>query len=177
MPLNERPGSIFQLCSHGMGVLAPSKLQQCHRACFSHRTRHCCAMDDSSTSQPGCLHTYNFRIRSLRVVCSAQHTVCTKGQSAVIQPFLLPGIQQQLSQTHAHWEGQQHRALLSSEYVQEAGEQAETIKEEKIFNCALTVYVQIAGWSLVHLKRPICTVLTGTHRENKHWGRINKQLG
>ena len=79
------------------------------------------------------------------MVCSAQYTVCTKGQSAVIQPCLLPGIQQQLSQTHPYWEGEQHRALLCSEHVQETGEQAETIKKKKIFNHALTVHVQIAG--------------------------------
>jgi len=115
-------------------------------------------------------------IRSIRLIYSVQYTVCTKAQSAVIQPFLLPGIQQQLSQTHAHWEGEHQQALLSSEHIQEAGEQAETIKKEKILNHALTVHVQIAGWSLVHLKRPVNTALTVTNRENKQWGRTNKQL-
>lgn len=146
MPLNERVGSIFQLCSSGMGAspegsstlnrLLHSKLQQCHEACFSHRTRHSCARGDSSTSQTGCRHTYNFRI-SIRVVCSAQYTFCTKGQSAVIPPFLLPGIQQQLSQTRTHWEGEQHRAPLSSEHVQEAGEQVETIKKKLTMPCLI----------------------------------------
>lgn len=115
MPLNERAGSIFQLCSSGMGAspegsatlnhLLHSKLQQCHEGCFSHRTRHYCARGDSSTSQTGCPHTYNLRIRSIAGVCSAQYGVCAKGQSAVIPPFPLPGIQQQLSQTPTHREG------------------------------------------------------------------------
>lgn len=72
----------------------------------------------------------------------------------MIQPFLLPGIQQQLSQTQTPGEGEQHHALLSSKHVQEAGEQAETLK---ILNHALTVHIQIAGWSLVRLKRQYCT--------------------
>lgn len=74
-------------------------------------------------------------------------------------------MQQQLSQTHTHWGGEEHRALLSSEHVQEAGDQVEATEKEKIFNHTLTVHVQIAGWSLVHLKRAINTDLTVTNSE------------
>lgn len=138
---------------------------------------HYYARGDSSTSQTGCPYTYHFRIRSIGVVCSVPYAICTQGQSAGIQPFLLPGIQQQLNQTHTSGEGEQHRALLSSKHVQEAGEQAETIKKGKIFNHALTVHIQVAGWSLVRFKRPIHTALTVTNSENKQLGRIKKQLG
>lgn len=129
-----------------------------------------------STSLTGCPHTQNSR-GSVRVACSAQDTLCAKGQPAVIQPFLLPGTQQQRSQTHTHWEGEHDQALLSAEHVQGAGKQAETIKKEKILYHALTVHVQMAGWSLVCLEKQINTGLTVTNTENKQWGRFIQQLG
>lgn len=75
-----------------------------------------------------------------------------------------------------HWEGEHHQALLSSEHMQETGEQAKTIKKEKILNHALTVHVQMAGWSQVCLEKPINTRLTITNTENKQWCRVIKQL-
>lgn len=111
------------------------------------------------------------------MICSAQHSLCAKGQPAESQIFLLPDTQQQLSQTHTYWEGEHPQAFLSSKHVQETGKQAETIKREKIPNHALTVHVRMAGWSLVCLEKPINTELIVTNAENKKQGRIIQQLG
>lgn len=155
--------------------LLHSKEQQCHGACFSHRARHYTPMCDSSTSLTGCPHTQNAR-GSIRLVCCAQDSLCAKGQSAAIQAFLLPGTQQQLSQTHTLGRG----ASSSSPFFwtrTRNRKASRDLKKKKILNHAITVHVQMAGWSLVCLEKPVNTGLAFTNTENKQWGRIIKQLG